>query len=156
MDSIRVVSNVDLPPEESFRIFTDLATWWPREYTWGKTVLVDIGIEPREGGSCYEIGPHGFHCDWGRVLVWESPCRLAFAWQITPAREPQPDPDRASTVTVSFAPIAGSRTEMTLDHDGFDRHGDGAADYRAAMASDQGWPYILRQFTKAAKLPPTP
>ena len=95
--------------------------------------------------ACFELGPHGFRCDWGRVTVWEPPHRLVFRWQIGAQREPVPDPQRASEVEVRFAD-----GEVRLEHRGFERHGPDAENYRAALASEQGWPYILGRY--AARL----
>jgi hypothetical protein len=39
---------------------------------------------------------------------------------------------------------------VTLEHRDFDHHGDGADDYRTALASEQGWPYILSRYAAAA------
>ena len=102
-DSISHEVTVRLSPSESFRLFTrGFGSWWPSEYTWSGNVLESIAMEPFEGGHCTEEGPHGFRCDWGRVLVWTPPQRLVLTWQIGPHREPQPDPDKASTVEVLF------------------------------------------------------
>jgi uncharacterized protein YndB with AHSA1/START domain len=127
--------------ERAFAAFADLGTWWPPEYSWAGDVLEEIGIEPREGGHCYELGPHGFRCDWGRVTAWEPPRRLVFTWQIGPQREPAPDPARASEVEVRF-----EATSVTLEHRGFERHGPDHENYRAALASEHGWPYILGRY----------
>lgn len=140
-----------LPLERAFEHFArELYAWWPREYTWSQDVLHDIGIEPRAGGLCFEIGPDAFRCDWGRVLDWAPPERLRLAWQISPRREPVPDPARSSMVTVSFTSDGPQRTLVTLLHENFERHGVDGADYRAAMASAQGWPWILQRFVEAA------
>lgn len=152
IDPVRVESLVALSPSRAFDRFTrELRAWWPREYTWSQGVLEDIGIEPRLDGLCFEIGPHGFHCDWGRVLAWEPPTRLQLAWQIGPRREPVPDPKQASSVVVTFTPTASEQTKVLLVHDAFERHGaEAAAGYRTALASDQGWPFILRCFAESA------
>jgi uncharacterized protein YndB with AHSA1/START domain len=150
IEPIRRVVTVPLAPESAFALFTgDFARWWPTAYTWAGAALETIGIEPREGGLCFERGPHGFRCDWGRVLAWEPPRRLLFTWQISPQRVPQPDPAQASEVEVVFAP-QGDATEVTLAHRHFARHGDGAAGYREGMASPEGWTYILAQYAAAA------
>ena len=92
---IRVVVRQD--PAQAFALFTEhLGRWWPRAYTWSQDTLEHIGIEPRVGSRCFEIGPHGFHSDWGRVLEWDPPRRLRIAWQISPRREPEPNPLKAS------------------------------------------------------------
>jgi uncharacterized protein YndB with AHSA1/START domain len=138
------------PPERAFALFTEGMTgWWPREYTWAQQTLAEIGIEPREGGHCYERGPHGFRCDWGRVVTCEPPARIAFTWQISPQRVPQPDPAKASLVEVRFDPDGENGTRVALSHRHFSRHGEGAEGYEAAMGSPQGWPLLLEKFAAA-------
>jgi uncharacterized protein YndB with AHSA1/START domain len=149
-EPIRVAATVPLPADQAFTAFADLARWWPHEYTWAADTLEDIGLEPREGGLCYERGPHGFTCHWGRVLAWEPSTRLLFAWQITPDRVPQPNPAKASEVEVRFRP-ADSGTRVELEHRAFARHGDAADAYRQAMASPQGWPLILDRYAASAR-----
>ncbi len=142
---------VPVAPDRAFASFTEgMGSWWPPEYTWAQQALEEIAIEPREGGRCFERGPHGFSCDWGRVVAWEPPKRLAFTWQISPQRVPQPDPDRASLVEVRFS-AEGDATRLELEHRDFDRHGEGADGYRAAMESPQGWPFILERFAAGAR-----
>jgi uncharacterized protein YndB with AHSA1/START domain len=141
---------VGLPPGAAFRLFTEgFGRWWPRDYSWGGEALLDIGMEPRPGGACREIGPHGFRCDWGRVTGWDPPRRVAFTWQVGFDRTPLPDPSMASEVEVTFAP-AGARTEVVLRHHGFSRHGAQAEAYREGMAGPHGWPLILARFAALA------
>jgi uncharacterized protein YndB with AHSA1/START domain len=151
VDAITVDVVVAVPVARAFDRFTrGLGDWWPREYTWSGEVLETIGMDPRAGGSCFEIGPHGFRCDWGRVLEWEPPSRVLLAWQVSPRREPVPDPRQASAVTVRFSADGPQRTRVVLVHDAFERHGEEGAAYRAAMASPQGWPFILQRYAEAA------
>jgi uncharacterized protein YndB with AHSA1/START domain len=103
-EPIRLAVTVPVPADEAFSAFVALRNWWPREYTWAAETLEDIGIEPREGGLCYERGPHGFTCHWGRVLTWEPPTRLVLAWQIAPDRVPEPKPAKTSEVEIGFHP----------------------------------------------------
>jgi hypothetical protein len=115
-EPIRRSVTVGRPVEQAFAAFADLAWWWPREYTWAGNTLEDIGIDPREGGFCFERGPHGFTCHWGRVLVWDPPARLVLAWQVAPDRAPEPNPAKASEVEVRFraaAPPAPGSTSST-------------------------------------------
>jgi uncharacterized protein YndB with AHSA1/START domain len=155
LESVRSAVDVPLPTQRAFSFFTEhFAMWWPREYTWGQDVLEDIGLEPRVGGLCYERGPHGFRCDWGRVLSWEPPHRIVLTWQIGPRREPEPNPAKASTLEVTFLPDTPARTRVVLEHRDLERHGSGAADYRAALASPRGWASILARY--AALVPPNP
>jgi uncharacterized protein YndB with AHSA1/START domain len=107
--AIHQIMTVPMSVEHAFKIFAEgLASWWPAEYTWSQDVLETIAIEPGEGGRCFERGPHNFECDWGRVLTWEPPHRLAFTWQISPKREPEPNPAKASEVEVHTAISAHS------------------------------------------------
>jgi uncharacterized protein YndB with AHSA1/START domain len=138
-------TSVPVPPERAFARFTDMTPWWPAEYTWAQRTLVELAVEPREGGHCYEVGPHGFRCDWGRVVTCEPPHRIAFTWQISPQRVPQPDPARASLVDARFAP-EGDGTLVTLTHRHFTRHGEDAESYETAMNSDKGWPLLLERY----------
>jgi uncharacterized protein YndB with AHSA1/START domain len=148
---VRVSVTVPLPPPEAFALFADgFGNWWPREYTWSQDVLEQVGLEPHAGGRCYEIGPHEFRSDWGRVLVWDPPHRLQLAWQISPRREPEPNPAKASEVEAQFEPVKDGGTQVTLEHRGFERHGPEGAGYREALASPQGWPWILGRYAAAA------
>lgn len=151
-ESIRTQVAIPKPPREAFQLFTErLGEWWPPQYTWSQDALEELGIEPRVGGFCYERGPHGFRCDWGRVIAWEPPTRLAFRWQISQRREPVPDPNKASVVEVTCRVWDdGMRCRVQLEHREFGRHGAGADEYRKALASDQGWPFILEQYVNAA------
>jgi hypothetical protein len=140
-----VLASIDV----AFRCFTErFGEWWPPDYTWSQGALREIGIEPRVDGLCFECGPHGFRCDWGRVLAWEPPDRITLAWHIGPTRVPQPDPAQASEVDVCFVP-ADVSTRVSLLHHGFDRHGEGAEQYRAAMDGPGGWDHILARFAEA-------
>jgi uncharacterized protein YndB with AHSA1/START domain len=147
MEAIQHTVEVPLPRDRAFARFVEhLGEWWPAEYTWSQDVLEAIGIEPREGGMCFERGPHGFRCDWGRVIAFEPPERLVFTWQIGPNRDPVPDDRRASEVEVRF----DGATQVQLEHRRFERHGEAAEAYRAALASEQGWPYILGRYANGA------
>lgn len=140
---VRWQRNIGVGAEGAFRAFTaDFGRWWPMEYTWSGSALVSIGIEPGAGGMCYEFGPHGFRCDWGRVRLWHVPRRLVFSWQIGPDRVPIPDSDKAGEVDVRFH----EGGDMSLHHTGFERYGSDAERYRKAMASDAGWPFMLTRF----------
>lgn len=150
-DLIEHTFTVPVTPERAFSLFTsEMATWWPREYTWANDTLESIGIEPREGGRCFERGPHGFACDWGRVTQWNPPHGLAFLWQISPARAPEPNPAKASEVALRFEADGAGAARVSFEHRGFSNHGEGAAEYRAAMDSAKGWTYILGRYQEAA------
>jgi uncharacterized protein YndB with AHSA1/START domain len=138
----RVVVNA--PVERAFRVFTDgFGTWWPKSHTISEAPVERAIIEPRAGGRCYDRGTDGSECDWGQVLVWEPPSKLVLAWQVDGAWSYEPEVEHASRVTVSFAPD-GERTEVTLVHDEFERHGSTGADLAAGVRD--GWGAPLQTF----------
>ena len=140
---------VPLSLDAAFDSFVDLSQWWPRDYTFSKDVLVSVTIEPHGDGHCYELGPHGFRCDWGRVIAWEPPHRLGLLWQLGPSNRPEPDPEKASDVEIRFHP-EGAGTRVTLEHREFERHGDGCERLRTEMDSENGWPKILADYAAYA------
>jgi uncharacterized protein YndB with AHSA1/START domain len=153
-DAIRRATTVAAPLARAFTVFTEgLGGWWPAEYMWSSEVLEEIGIEPRGGGRCYERGPHGFWCDWGRVLAWDPPHRLVFSWQIGPDRTPQPDPARASEVEVRFVEEGETITRVDLEHRAFARHGEEGDSYREGLGSSAGWTRLLDRYAAAVAAP---
>lgn len=150
-EAIRRTLTIEVPIDRAFTLFTDgLATWWPPEYTWAQDTLETMSIEPEEGGRCFERGPHGFSCDWGRVLVWAPPHRLVLSWQISPTRAPEPNPAKASEIEIRFESDGPNTTRVEFEHRDFAKHGEGATEYRAAMNAPQGWDYILDRYQQAA------
>lgn len=146
---VRSSVRVPVSAAEAFRVFTEaFGSWWPAAYTWSGEALETIAIEGEVGGRCFERGPEGFECDWGRVLTWDPPRRVTFTWQISPTRVPEPDPSRASEVDVRFRDGDGGTT-VELVHGGFEQHGEGAPGYRDAMGAEHGWPLILEKFAAA-------
>ena len=86
------------------------------------------------------------------MIVFEPPRRLVFTWQISERREPVPDPAKASEVEVRFIAEEADSTRVELEHRGFERHGERRRRrLRAAMDSEQGWPYLLDRFASVAE-----
>ncbi|MGH3994468.1 MAG: SRPBCC family protein [Pseudonocardiaceae bacterium] len=151
MEPSRAAVTVEASPERAFEVFTEgLGEWWPKEFSWSQDVLEEIGIEPRAGGFASERGPHGFTIHWGRVLASEPPERLVFTWQIAGDRSPQPDPGKASEVEVVFGATGDGSTSVELEHRGWERHGDGAQQYRDGFEQSGAWPYAPERFAAAA------
>jgi uncharacterized protein YndB with AHSA1/START domain len=152
MEPVRASASVGLSPERAFRLFTEgMTQWWPREFSWSQDRLEQMAIEPCEGGFAYEQGPYGFTIHWGRVLTCEVPQRIVFTWQIAADRSPQPDPAKASEVEVVFTGSPEDGTDVTLEHRGWERHGDGAQEYRDGFEAAGAWPRALEGFAAAAK-----
>jgi uncharacterized protein YndB with AHSA1/START domain len=149
-DALTFTVAVPLSPSDAFAKFTaGLNSWWPPQYSWAGEVLEEIGMEPGVGGMLYERGPHQFTCHWGRVLHWNPPQELRFAWQIAPDRVPEPNPARASRVSVTFVSEDPGATRVTVTHDHFANHGEQGEAYREGLGSEMGWPYMLTQYVEA-------
>lgn len=134
-----------------FDLFVNrLCHWWPKAYTWSGDALVDIRIDAVVDGWCSETGPLGFRCDWGRVIQVATGEKLVMLWQISPARVPEPNPDKASLLQVQFDELEQGATRVTVWHTGFENHGAGAAGYARNMDSEKGWEYILQTFAEFA------
>src|ERR1700738_2810923 len=81
---VRKSISVKAAPERAFRVFTaEMTRWWRPDHHIGKSPLKAAVVEPRAGGRWYEVGEDGTTCEWGKVLVWEPPARIVFAWQLT-------------------------------------------------------------------------
>lgn len=153
-----VQCNVSVPLEaaEAFETFRhDIFCWWPHDFTLSGAVVENLFFEGRRGGMLWERGPEGFRVDWARVLRWLPPEKIILRWHLGPSLQPQPDITAASTVEIRFATEAGNRTRIELDHRDILRHGRGATEYRAFLASEGGWRYILDGFARycAARVP---
>ena len=154
-----VQRTLDLPVsvDRAFAVFTEeMGRWWPVEKTFAHVALgqpVSFGtviVEPRAGGRWFELTTEGEEIDRGRVLAYEPPRRLVLTWQVTPNGQPDPDPSKASEVEIRFVSEGPTATRIELEHSGFERHRpDGAAVWRKAMESSDGWDTILDRFAIA-------
>src|SRR5690606_15612592 len=146
-EAIRKQIEVHLSSEQAFKAFVnELALWWPKVYTWSKDKLREISIHPVPGGHCTEKGPNDFRCDWGTVSAVKRSEYITIKWQISPFRVPEPDPLKASEVTIRFRAMHDGQTVVELRHDQFEKHGNGHEEYHEAMNGNQGWEYILACF----------
>lgn len=132
----------------AFEVFTaQFGSWWPKEYSIGAADMAEFVLEPEVGGRWYEVGVDGTECDTGRVLAFEPPERVVFAWHLDANWQFDPDPAHASAVEVRFIAAGPDQTRVELEHRGFERHGAGADGVRGGV--DSGWSYCLELFTKA-------
>lgn len=147
-DAIVLSIDLNLKKEKAFEKFVvKLTNWWPKEYTWSGQLLESINIDSKEDGKCYEIGPHNFKLDWGRIKEIKIPDKIVFTWQISPIRVPEPNPSKVSEIEIKFISEEVS-TKLQFVHRGFSNHGNGWENYLEALKSEQGWPYILNRYKK--------
>jgi uncharacterized protein YndB with AHSA1/START domain len=85
--------------------------------------------------------PEGAEHDWGEILAWEPPHRLAYLWHLGTDRT------RATEVDISFTGGA-SATTVTITHRGWERLGADAPAWRQRNLG--GWSGLLPHFRQAA------
>lgn len=135
--------------EGAFDLFTrGMGTWWPlASHSVAQADAATCVLEPRVGGRIFERAKDGTEHAWGKVLAWEPPARLVFAFR--PGRfvdDGSPFPE----VEVRFT-RAAEGTRVDLEHRGWDRLGEGAAEARASYHS--GWDLVFGEaFASAARL----
>ena len=140
--------SVKAPVERAFATFTDgIAQWWPldshsvgagRDDVRTETVL----FEGRVAGRLYERMSDGQEAAWGEVLVWEPPGRIVLSWH--PGYE---DASKSTEIEVRFTP-EGDGTRVELEHRGWERLGERAAEAQAGYAG--GWDAVLGMYAEAA------
>ena len=148
VEPIRTSVRLGCSVEHAFETFTaGIGTWWPLG-THSVAVMMDGSgapetavLEPRVGGRLYERTADGREADWGEVLVWEPPRRVVIAWQ------PNPTADAPTEIDVRFS-RAGGETLVELEHRGWERLGELAAQARGEYAN--GWPLVFGRYAEAA------
>ena len=136
---------VKAPPARAFELFTSqMGQWWPKGKTLASNPHADILIEPRAGGRWYERDADGNEIQWGKVLAWEPPGRVLLGWQLN--AQWRPDPNFLTEVELTFAPLAGGGTRVTLEHRNLERYGVDAEDYAGKLRG--GWPTFVGHFAR--------
>ncbi len=138
---LRISFEVECPPEHAFRVWTTrIDTWWPRDHTvTGNAALVVL--ESGVGGRIFERALDGVEHQWGEVTSWDPPRELAYGWHLGA------DPAAATEVEIRFHPEGTARTRIEIEHRGWERLGDAAAEWRARNRA--GWDTLLPHFETA-------
>jgi uncharacterized protein YndB with AHSA1/START domain len=133
------IIEVDLPLEQAFELFTAGAgSWWPlASHSVGGDQALACILEPRVGGRFYEVQRDGSESEWGQVVLWEPPRRVAFSFY--PGRLP----DSATQVEVVFQ-SRGKATRLTLTHSGWEHCAPQVQLERASYVG--GWDYVLGKY----------
>jgi uncharacterized protein YndB with AHSA1/START domain len=133
---------VDCSVERAFDVFTrGISSWWPVDsYSIGGDAVTEIIIEERVGGRVFERDADGGEGEWGRVLAWDPPARVAMTWY------PGHDPAEATELEVSFA-ADGDRTRVDLVHRGWETRAARAEEARTSY--DTGWEAVLAHYTRS-------
>ena len=151
---VRKSVHVQAPLDRAFSVFVEqMETWWPATHHIGKTPFESIFVEPRIGGRWYERDAAGKLTDWGKVLAWEPPHRVAFSWHVGPGHDSpdwicDPDPAKASEVEIRFKAEGPSTTLVELEHSKLERHGEGYQQLRAIFDGPGAWSGILAAYAQ--------
>jgi uncharacterized protein YndB with AHSA1/START domain len=142
---------VPLEPDAAFELFTDrFGDWWPKDsHHISDADAAEVVLEAREGGRWYERADDGSECDWGYVRELDRPDRILLAWHLTPEWKFDPDPAKATEVEVLFS-AEDDGTRVSLEHRGFEVHGETGASLRESVSSDGGWSSLLAMYRDAA------
>ena len=147
---VRKEITVEADQQRAFDVFTkDTGTWWLRDHHNGPGELETVIIEPREGGRCLNREVDGSEFPWGKVLAWEPPGRLVFAWQLN--EQWAYDPEFVTEVEVTFTPAGEGATRVVLEHRNLDRYGDMQEQMHASLDSDGGWGGSLASYAQAVR-----
>jgi uncharacterized protein YndB with AHSA1/START domain len=141
MGPLELEFTVECSAEHAFEMWVSkTASWWPRDHTRSGDPQVTVGFEPRSGGRIYERTSDGVEYDWGEVLVWEPPHRLAYLWHIAG------DKDEATEFAISFSP-AGDATSVRIVQTGWERLGRRGAELREK--NRRGWDGLIPHYRRA-------
>ncbi|WP_296596831.1 SRPBCC domain-containing protein [Phenylobacterium sp.] len=110
---VYVALRVKASPERAFAVFTqEIGDWW-RPSGLFQTTPRAPGRLAFEGGRLIETLANGKVFEIGKVLVWEPPERLVFAW-----RQATFPADLKTEVEVRFEAV-GDETRVSVEHRGF-------------------------------------
>jgi uncharacterized protein YndB with AHSA1/START domain len=140
-EPIELRFEVACSPEHAFDTWANRTSlWWPRSHSMSSAPGLVVTFESRPGGRIFERTPEGVEHDWGEVLAWEPPRRLAYLWHLGTDRS------RATEVEISFTgdPTA---TTVTIVHRGWERLGPDGPAWRERNLG--GWSGLLPHYRQA-------
>ncbi len=141
MEPLELGFTVACPPERAFEVWARRTSlWWPHGHSVSGEPGLTVTFEPRPGGRIYERTPQGAEHDWGEVLAWEPPHRLAYLWHL------RFDRADATEVEVTFAAAAGG-TDVSIVHRGWERLGAKGPERRER--NRKGWAGVTGHYRRA-------
>jgi uncharacterized protein YndB with AHSA1/START domain len=135
----------------TFEVFvTAIGVWWPvQPLSAGGERTVDVTVEPRLHGRVFETWADGTVVEWGRLLAWEPPHRIAMTWTSTPV---------TTEVELSFTELGPALTRVAVEHRGWEALSETQLSEDCALpggyasgAYATGWAHILTQLAAAAE-----
>ena len=139
IEPLRLSLDVECGVEHAFRVWAELTTrWWPADHTVTGEAGLEVRFEPRAGGRIFERTADGREHEWGEVLVWEPPVRLAYTWHL------RADRADATEVETTFRALGANRTRLEIEHRGWERLGARGLPRRDANRG--GWRTLLPHY----------
>jgi uncharacterized protein YndB with AHSA1/START domain len=146
LEPLQLSFEVECSAAHAFDTWTNrIATWWPRSHTVSAEPDAQITLEPRVGGRIFERTRSGDEHDWGEVIAFEPPHRLAYLWHI---RRDRAD---ATEVEINFRALSEALTRVEIEHRGWERLGDDAPAWRERNV--RAWASLLPAFEAALSSP---
>ncbi len=133
---------VSCPVDHAFDVWTSkIARWWPADHSVSGENGLLVVLEGRPGGRIFERTATGTEHEWGEVVVWEPPSRLAYLWHL---RRDRAD---ATEVEIRFIDRGNATTRVEIEHRGWERLGAQGQSWRDA--NQGGWSTLLPHFAAA-------
>jgi len=143
IDPIRIAFEVDCPAPHAFEVWTArIGQWWPADHTVTAGDRLTVVLEPRLGGRIFERTRDGTEHEWGEVIAWEPPARLAYLWHL---RRDRAD---ATEVEIRFIERGEATTLVEIEHRGWERLGAEGEVWRDR--NHGGWATLLPHYVTAA------
>jgi uncharacterized protein YndB with AHSA1/START domain len=141
MEPLELEFTVGCPPEDAFDLWARRTSmWWPSGHSVSTDPALTVTFEPHPGGRIYERTAAGDEHDWGEILVWEPPRRLAYLWHL------RFDRSDATEVEITFEP-SDEGTAVRIVHSGWERLGSVAQERRER--NERGWAGLLGHYRDA-------
>lgn len=125
----------------SFQVWTNyIHLWWPAGHSLSGDDATQVYIEGGTDGRVYEVTSAGEEIEWGRLIEWAPPRKLAFTWYLGSGRA------MPTRVDIEFIVVADQMTRVELVHRGPELIGE----LWAARVSifNQAWDKMLDLFAE--------
>jgi hypothetical protein len=144
MDPIIVEFDVKASPGHAFEVWTEKPSmWWPRSHTVTRDPSRRVRTVSRR--SNLRTGSDGVEHEWGEVLIWDPPVRIAYVWHLFFDRS------QATEITVTFTEVE-SGARVRLIQSGFEKlDADFGPDRRTR--TNQAWVELTELYRQVTEQP---
>ncbi len=143
MEPLELKFTVACAPTDAFDMWAaQTSLWWPSSHSVSTDPDLTVTFEPRTGGRVFERTTTGDEHEWGEVLAWEPPRRLAYLWHL---RQDRAD---ATEVEITFTGDDDA-TMVTIVHSGWERLGAKGSELRERNTS--GWEGLIPHYVEACR-----